>query len=269
MHKTSVLTTVFLMDPGYLTQMFNSLVAQSFKDFDLIVVNDGFEEFSTFKDRYSNDLSIIEIGGACSPAENRKIGINYCIEKGYDFLVFCDSDDTFSSNRIEHSVEKLQVFDIIVNDLTLFSGCDILEDHYLSNRLVNGQKIHFDFVKNKNIFGLSNTAINLRDINPVAFPGNLIAFDWYFFSVLLLANRKAVFTNETVTYYRQYDGNQVGLKDIDYESFKKGLKVKQDHYRALSLVTNKVTSEYQHYCQSNEAFGCKADLPYPLWWEMI
>ena len=64
----------------------------------------------------------------------------------------------------------------------------------------------------KNIFGLTNTAIKLENISKVIFDDKVIAVDWYFFKTLLKQGLKAVFTNEIVTYYRQYENNTIGLK---------------------------------------------------------
>lgn len=257
------------MELEYLKEMLDSLVMQSFTDFDLIVVNDGLTELTKLTKTYKNKLKIIELKGITNPAKNRAIGINYCIEEGYEYLVFGDSDDTFSSNRVQLALEKLQLFDIVVNDLTLFNSYGILEEHYLSNRVINDEQIEFDFIKNKNLFGLSNTAIRLEGITPIELPADLVAVDWYFFTILLLKNRTAVFTNLAVTNYRQYSGNLVGLKKLNKESFLRGLKVKQQHYQALKQITEKVDKEYQQYCRNDIAFKEKTELAYPLWWELI
>ena len=55
-----------------------------------------------------------------NPIENREKGINYCINQGYDILIFGDSDDYFSRNRVEKSIELLSKYSIVVNDLNLF-----------------------------------------------------------------------------------------------------------------------------------------------------
>lgn len=257
------------MELEYLKEMLDSLAGQSFTDFDLIVVNDGFAEFEALKKAYTHKLNVFELEGVPNPAKNREIGVSYCIEKGYDFLIFGDSDDTFSSNRIQVSLERLQEFDIVVNDLTLFNTNGVLEEHYLSNRVKNDEQIVFDFVRNKNLFGLSNTAIRLRGLKPLDLPEDLIAVDWYLFSILLLQSRIAVFTNETATNYRQYDGNLIGLKKLSQESFLRGLKVKQKHYQALKKITDKVDEECLRYCHYNVNFNGKVEVTYPLWWELI
>lgn len=258
------------MNLQYIIEMFDSLVNQNFNEFDLIVVNGGLEEFLELSKNYNQKLTIIELKGVSNPAENRQIGINYCIESGYDYLIFGDSDDTFSKNRVEQSLNLLEEYDVVANDLILFENDSILEKNYLSNRLKNNQVISFEYIRNKNILGLSNTAIRLSKLERLVIPNELIAVDWYLFSLLLLQGKKAVFTNEAVTCYRQYAGNLVGLKELDEKAYKRGWQVKRVHYQALSQITDKVKIECEQYSQEIPDYTQKeSNKTYPLWWELI
>lgn len=213
--KTAFLTTIFPMDKQYLQDFFDSLKNQTDKNFDVIVVNDGYKNFEEIKSAYNQVLNIIELQYSNTPAKNREYGINYCIEKKYDVLIFGDSDDYFANNRVEKSLEFLKKSDILVNDLSLFGESGIYEEKYLSHRLKNLEVVNFEFIKDKNIFGMTNTAIKLKNITKVSFDEKIIAVDWYFFKTLLGQGLKAIFTNETVSFYRQYDNNTVGLSVED------------------------------------------------------
>lgn len=208
--KIAFLTTIFPMDEQYLFDFFNSLDNQTYKKFDIIIVNDGYLGFTQLKQQYSH-LNILEISSASSISKNREYGINYVIENGYDILIFGDSDDYFEKNRIEKSLEFLKEYDIVVNDVSLFNEGGVYEEKYFSHRLKNLEVINFEFIKDKNIFGMTNTAIKLKNIEKVSFDYMLIAVDWFFFQTLLNQGLKALFTNETISYYRQYCNNTVGL----------------------------------------------------------
>ena len=210
MNSTAFLTTVFPQNEKFLKSFFNSLSAQTYKHFDLVIVNDNFKNLDFYKDLYSN-LNIIDINSSNTPAKNREVGINYCIEQNYEVLVFGDSDDYFKDNRIEKLLEFLIKADVVVNDLSLFDDNGVYEKNYLSNRLKNLDIIDLKFIKDKNIFGMSNTAINLKKLTKVFFDDKIIAVDWYFFKRLLEKGLKAIFTNETITYYRQHEKNTIGL----------------------------------------------------------
>jgi glycosyltransferase involved in cell wall biosynthesis len=263
--KVAFFTVVFPKNEKFILKFLSSLNNQSFKKFDLIVVNDKLNNFEEYKNKFI-DLNIIDINSTFSQTKNRELGINYCIENNYDILIFGDSDDYFENNRIEKSIELLKSNDIVVNDLTLFSKNIIYQKKYLSQRLKNYQKIDFEFIRNKNIFGLSNTAIKLRDLSKVELPENLVALDWYIFSKFLMDGKKAIFTNETISYYRQHDNNTIGLKELDELSFKIGLNVKIQHYKALNKIHDNFEVDLNMLLHKDFA---KKKIDFPLWWEQI
>ncbi len=231
-NNIAFLTTIFPMSKVYLYDFFDSLIKQTYKEFDIVVVNDGYDNFGEIKEKY-NDLNIIELMYSNTPAKNREHGINYIIDNNYDILIFGDSDDYFSNNRVEKSIELLTIYDIVVNDLSLFNSNSLYSDKYISNRIKNSTEINLEFVKDKNIFGMSNTAIKVKILNKVSFDKDIIAVDWHLFTILLLEGCKAVFTNKIETFYRQYSNNTIGIGTITSESISRGLSVKLKHYELL------------------------------------
>lgn len=211
LNKVAFLTTVFPMKRRYLVDFFDSLLSQSFCEFDIIVVNDGYKGFSCILDKYK-ELNIVELVYSNTIAKNREFGINFCKNKGYEALIFGDSDDYFSNNRVELSLDYLKKHDIVVNDVTLFNENGIYERCYMSNRINNKSLIRYNYIKNKNIFGLSNTAINLSILDEVIFDKEIVAVDWMLYKNLLKNNKTAIFINTAITYYRQHKNNVVGLK---------------------------------------------------------
>ena len=271
--SVAFLTTIFPIKKEILYDFFNSLEKQTYKEFDLIVVNDGFEGFGEFKKKY-NSLNIIELKHSNTPAKNREYGINWCINNGYDILIFGDSDDYFESNRVEVSIKKLKHYDIVVNDLTLFNEKKIISEKYFSNRLSNNQIIDFNFIKEKNIFGFTNTALKVKALDKsVSFDENIIAVDWFLFTLLLLKGKTAIFTNETVTYYRQYDKNLIGLGNLDIDRIKKTIDVKLNHYSLLSKINPSFNNLKENLEKNIEKLDIiltkQKNLTHPFWWEEI
>lgn len=263
--KVAFFTVVHPQNEKFLLPFLNSLNNQTYKEFDLVVVNDGLKNFNQFINEFSK-LNFIELNSSYSHIKNREIGINYCIKKKYNFLIFGDSDDYFNSNRIETSIKLLKKNDIIINDLSTFNENGVIENKYFSNRLKNYQKINFNFIEDKNIFGLSNTSLCLNNLPELEFPNNIIALDWYIFSMFLIKGKKAIFTNDTLSFYRQHKKNFVGLKKIDIASFKKGLDIKIEHYKALSKFNTKFKVKLEKTYKRK--FTTK-DIEFPLWWEQI
>jgi len=214
MKNVAFLTTIFPMKEQFLNDFFDSLSRQTYDKFDVIVVNDGYDNFYDVKMKYQN-LSIIELPYSDTPAKNREYGINYCIDNKFDILIFGDSDDYFSNNRITKSVKLLSDHEIVVNDLTTFDKIGIVQHKYISNRVKNNSIINYSFIKDKNIFGMTNTAINLNILDKVKFDDSLVAVDWLMFKDLLKLGHKAIFTNEIISYYRQYSDNTIGLREME------------------------------------------------------
>lgn len=214
LNNIAFLTTIFPVDEVFLTDFFNSLCQQTTKDFDIVVINDGYVNFDKIKDVY-HMLNILEIKCSDTPSQNRQYGINYCIDNGYEVLIFGDSDDYFSPNRVELSLQLLVENDIVVNDVSLFNNHGVYEKNYITNRVDNNSKVEFDFIKDKNIFGLSNTALNMKILKTVNFDKDLIAIDWCLYKDLLANKNTAVFTNKTTTYYRQHKDNTIGLQVVN------------------------------------------------------
>ena len=181
LNKVSFLTTVYPMNEKYLYDFFDSLKNQTYQNFDVIAVNDGYKKFDKIKNDYSKNLNIIEIPYSSTPAKNKEYGINYCIDQKYDFLIFGDSDDYFQNNRVKKSLEFLKKSDVVVNDLSLFNKNGMFKENYISHRINNLDIIDVDFIKDKNIFGMSNTAIKLKNLSKVFFDDKIVSVDWFFF----------------------------------------------------------------------------------------
>lgn len=270
------LTTIFPMKEDYLYEFFNSLNRQTFKDFDVVVVNDNCKNFSKIKEKFS-DLNIKELKYSDTPLKNREHGINFILDNDYDIVIFGDSDDYFSFNRVEVIIEKLVYYDIIVNDLSIFNENEIYEKKYFSHRIKNNTEITIDFVKDKNIFGMSNTALRVKSLGNIIYDPELIALDWYIFSLALLKSGVALFTNETQTFYRQYNENTAGIGKLNKELIFTGIAVKLKQYELLAIEDNQFKTHYDEICILNKIIKHNKNLnmlmfqnmAYPLWWEEI
>jgi len=270
-NKVAFLTTIFPISKTYLFDFFNSIQKQTCKNFDVIVINDSYEGFDKIEQAFT-DLNIIELNYSGTPAKNREYGINYVIYSGYDILIFGDCDDYFSENRVEESIDLLGVSDIVINDLSLFYEAGMLEQNYLSNRLANKEQIGSKFIEDKNVFGFTNTAVNVNSIKNVIFDSSLIAVDWFFYATLLNQGLKAVFTNGCISYYRQHECSLVGLGRLTISSLDIGIAVKMNHYKNIESLNYLYDEMYQlSKMDSNSVYLKLMEYPinHPLWWEEI
>jgi glycosyltransferase involved in cell wall biosynthesis len=280
--SVAVLGVVFSGIESFLGDYLSSLESQTFRAFDLVIMNNGLENFMNFKKRSA--LEITEISCGASPAKVRELGINHIKNKGYDYVVFTDPDDFYSENRVERSLELLQYYDIVVNDLNAMTESGkVFDPLYISNRLDNMSEPGFDFILDKNIFGFSNTALRLDCLTSnLVLEEDLVAIDWYLFSGLVKKGCHAVFTNDAVTFYRIYGGNTVGLSSaISRQKLERGVAVKCLHYKLLSEIDasfRPLHKEFERLKKSISLGGFlesymerikSLDIDKPLWWEEI
>lgn len=267
--KIAFATTIFPINNRYVDDFMISLVSQSESDFQLVLLNDNYSHIDRLSAIYP-EINIVEIksNSGNSIAKNRESLINHLLIEDYDYVIFGDVDDYFSSNRVAKSIEYLAKFDIVVNDYTSFDDSGIKERKYITNRISNKSKIDIFDILDKNIFGMSNTAINLNsiDLESITFDDDLIAVDWFFYSYLLSLGLNAIFVNDMETYYRQHESNIIGSNNESKKYILKCNKIKEFHYSEMKKVSNKYTKILNDFNENTKSIE-SCDILYPLWWE--
>jgi len=155
MPEISVIVTTYNREL-LLTKTVNAILNQTFKDFELIIV-DNFSNYNFFKHIESfNDKRIL-------PFQNHNNGIiavnrNFGIKKAQGtFIAFCDDDDVWTSNKL-FSCNKIinQEIDFVYHDMQIFTNNSLILRRVLRGRhlkspvlidlLVNGNYIIYTSV---------------------------------------------------------------------------------------------------------------------------
>ncbi len=118
---------------GYLTEAIESVLAQTYKDIEIIVVDDGSddntrEKLSPYMDRIK--YVYIENGG---PARARNVGMKMARGK---YIAFLDSDDCYYPHKIELQagfLDKHGDVALICSDLSAINDKKILDEFHLKN----------------------------------------------------------------------------------------------------------------------------------------
>ncbi len=95
----------FYSNVKWLEEAIDSVLSQTYKDCEVIVINDGSKEnLDSIVKKYSNDIVFInkENGG---PASARNIGIEMAKGK---YIAFLDSDDIWLENKLEVQVKYME-----------------------------------------------------------------------------------------------------------------------------------------------------------------
>ena len=104
MSKVSIVVPVYKVE-NYINRCLNSIVDQSFKDFDLFLVDDGSDddcpsicdEFSLLNE---NSITIHKKNGGLSDARNKGIDLSFAVSDS-KYITFLDSDDWINSFYLE------------------------------------------------------------------------------------------------------------------------------------------------------------------------
>ncbi len=235
--KTLILSVAYPGVEGYLSDYSASLQDQTHQDFDLLILNDGVS--TEIRGNLPPQAKVIEVEQGKTPAEIRFQGLSFALDNHYDYLIFSDTDDYFSENRVGDSIAGLKEYDFVYNRLRTVT------DGGGEGREVLGAYppgcAGYESILERNLFGLSNTAVTVKVLEGIYIPGELIAVDWWIFTILLLRGCRGGYVKDAVTYYRQSDDNTVGMgRLLTEERLKLEIEAKRLHYRNLSA-----------YCERN------------------
>lgn len=264
----------------YLRDVRDSALAQTRKDFDVVLVNDSCDKAQLMEIFSPLNVTILEPEGGFSG--NRTQGVNYARNHGYKYILFCDADDSFTANRYERTIDEFEKSnaDILVCNLNIADEkCQPFLKDYFSKEIPEDRWIEADFLKDKNIFGMSNTAIRLDALTEdIQIPETPIV-DWLLFTTLLLKGLNAKYITDSMVNYRQYSSNMIGINRFDVASFRRLMGLKLNHYR---LLTEAGYKQYEPLRQESESLQdlsneeiegiVKRELEihqHPLWWQII
>jgi len=227
-NDTLLIGVVFENVKPYLNKYIESLNNQSTKNFDLLILNDGYKE--DIPDNKINN-QIISILNNQTSAQIRQFGINYAIKNNYKIIIFTDTDDYYSQNYVESLMLGLENNDFVYSNIVPVDNNDITINNYFS--LPHETKRYEQIIK-YNYIGLGCSAVRSEIIRGINIPSDIIAVDWHLYTILLLNGFAGKLVENASVYYRQHYNNTVGgLKPLDRVRLLKGIDIKEKHYRYI------------------------------------
>ena len=93
----------------YIVKCFDKLNEQTYRDFDVVIVDDcstdrSYEKILSVKDNYDFNVSVVKNEKNSGPAISRNVGVK--IADG-EYIAFCDSDDYYEPNFLEIMLSEL------------------------------------------------------------------------------------------------------------------------------------------------------------------
>lgn len=206
MLKFSVILTVYNCEK-YLKECLDSLINQTFKDFEIICINDGSTDNSVnILEDYAKRDNRIQIHNQ----ENQGVGAsrNRGIELAQgEYIQFLDGDDKLASNALESVNKFLKGNDVNIVSIPIYYFNERNHDlNYKFNRMQDSKNRIVDLNENPNaIQGSVNSAFikksaiaNIRFDEKLDFDEGLI-----FINKILLLNNKIGLVKDTEYFYRR------------------------------------------------------------------
>lgn len=209
----------------YLDDLINSILKQTYKDFVLLVRDDGSTD-STVEKLKKYSLQFPEKIKLCFDAE--KLGAARSFLKlinvsSSDYIMFCDQDDVWKPTKVEDTSNLFFEMEHKYGcELPLLVHTDLevvdAELNTISYSFFEKQKLSLDFKIEKLIYSNSVTGctvmINRALVNYTDTSSDIVMHDWYLALIAAKYGNIAFLPLSTIL-YRQHDSNTIGAKKIN------------------------------------------------------
>ena len=246
----SVIVPVYNVEK-YLPQCIDSIINQTYKNIEIILVNDGSTDNSLsicnkYKEKDRRIKIINKKNGGLSSARNAGI------EKiNGPYLCFIDSDDFIDNNMI------LKLYNLIRNNNSDIAVCNRFQyyDYKKKNSLIPYSNCKYFNTNNYEKIDAMKQLISLKNFDmsacgklfksllfkDISFPVNKLSEDYFIMYKIFEKCNLVTFTNEPLYYYRQRKGSISKNKKINYDyldAAKQQMDYIRKNYKSLIIYSN-------------------------------
>ena len=247
MSKIAVCTSFYEVGRPFLGAFIAGLnEASAGQDVMLVAANHGLSdpEASLATVNGTVDIRIEGVPVTASFAEVRERMLMAVAETDAEYLILVDMDDYLLPDGIAAHLVAMQNADFSYGDMMLIdgSGADMGRTFYQACDVpphLSGRAGLADILK-RNFLGFSNTGLRrvCVDLSRLEIPDDLVAVDWWFYTLLLLDGRNGAKTDNPVVCYRTHSANILGSRaDTDLASVRRRIAINRRHYEAFSGET--------------------------------
>lgn len=230
----------------YIKEQLDSIINQTYKDWKLIICDDcstdkTYDILKEYSNKYNSKISIFRnTKNSGSPKCNF---IKLMIEHKDEYVMLCDQDDIWFSNKIEQTLQKMHEIEIkfgketpvvIHTDLTVVNeSLNVISESFKYSTNVNYTKTSLNNVIIQNILAGCTSMYNYALAKLIhTEPKNFVMHDWWLILIASAFGKVAYINNPTI-FYRQHGDNDIGAKNTRNIFFKIGIII---NYKYVKLA---------------------------------
>ena len=187
-------------------------------------------------------LDLQPASGPTTPAGLRHIMVDAAERSAADIVVFIDFDDRLLPRAFDLHAAALADAEVSYGDMELIDE----QGRPLGRRFLDGTVIPAEVRGPKprlahNFIGFSNAAVRGSAITQpaIGIPDNLVAADWWFFTMLLASGVRAKRTLAPVANYRLHAQNTLGANTAgSADVLRRRARIAASHYAAIGANVN-------------------------------
>jgi len=209
----------------YLKNQLDSLMAQSYKDFEIIARDDGSSD-DTVEILKSFGIKLLEsernLGAKASFGELLKYAMQ---NSDSEYFMFCDQDDVWKEDKIEKTLVKMQDMENTYSDMPLLVHTDLevvdeklntLADSFWNYQNINPAQDRLNTLILKNIVTGCTMMINRKLAQIIEdVPVEAVMHDWWI-AMVASCFGKIELVDEPLMLYRQHSSNDTGAKQYGW-----------------------------------------------------
>ncbi|MBQ6884954.1 MAG: glycosyltransferase family 2 protein [Clostridia bacterium] len=206
----------------YLKAQIESILSQSFKDFKIIIRDDGSTDKSVDIINYYCNEYPDKISCMCGdPTGSAKLNFAELLDTcEADYIMFCDQDDVWLPTKIEKTLAAMQLAEddgktpvLVHTDLKVVDNqlCEISPSFFEFQKLYQSDITLPKLLVQNYVTGCTVMINRALRQKCGKIPRNCIMHDWWLALVAILFG-KLICINEPTMLYRQHSDNQVGAK---------------------------------------------------------
>lgn len=216
----------------YFFEQMESLLSQNYKNWKIWIHDDGSKDntvkiIKDYASKYPEKIVFFDDDISCGGAKENFTYVLNNIDKNFDYIMFCDQDDVWKSDKIEKTLEKMQELENlygnkipllvhtdleVVNEKLEILSFSMWESEYINPRANTLNKL----LMQNTITGCTMMINRNLAMKSLSISSKAIMHDWWI-GLVATTFGKIGFIEESTIKYRQHGKNDTGTKTYDYK----------------------------------------------------